>query len=71
MSEHLIWQTKGGHSVLILYTQKPGERPIVGYFVDEESPDAFDWKRNGRFLDNRDSTLDLIIPEGTVIWSSE
>ena len=71
MHEHVIWETRNGRSVRILCTDKPGANCIVGYFMDDDCPDIFDWDFEGRSLWEDAPESDLIIPEGTGIGASE
>ena len=62
---HVIWETKGGHSVRIVCTDRAGLFPIIGYFVD--GGDVETWTRHGRYLLDRKHNNDLKIPDGFTV----
>ena len=71
MSEHVIWESENRRAVRILCTDMPGAYPIVGYFIDSMYCTIFHWTAEGRLAGSGAPGTDLIIPEGTVIGSSE
>lgn len=73
MSEHVIWETNGGHRVLIVRTNAHLFRPVEGEFINHQFlTGPYFWREDGVFLlDGEKSELDLVIPEGTVIGSGE
>lgn len=69
VADHVIWKTKGGHKVRIVCTDGAGLFPIIGYFMDY--PDVQTWTQHGRYLLDRKSTNDLIIPDGFTVGAPD
>lgn len=71
VADHVIWKTKGGRSVRILCTDKPGRYPIVGYFIDATDKIILHWTAAGRSMGSDDIRSDLIIPDGFTVGATD